>query len=45
MEPESVVLPTPTVGQELKLRCRGEQLGIEALNPKPALVDAGQILL
>jgi hypothetical protein len=40
VRPESVVLPTPTFGQELSLRSRGEQLGIEELIPEPAVVDA-----
>jgi hypothetical protein len=40
VQPESVVLPTPTIGQELSLRSRCEQLGIEELIPEPAVVDA-----
>jgi hypothetical protein len=40
MQPELIVLPAPTIGQDLSLRSDGKQLGIEEHNPEPAVVDA-----
>jgi len=37
VQPEHVVLPTPTIGQELSLWSRGEQLDIEELIPESAV--------
>ncbi len=37
MRPECVVLPAPTIGQDLRLRSGGEQLSVEELIPEPAI--------
>ena len=37
MRPECVVLPAPSISQELSLGSRGEQLGVEELIPEPAI--------
>ena len=37
VRPERVVLPAPTIGQDLRLRSCGNQLGVEELIPEPAI--------
>jgi hypothetical protein len=37
MQPEGVVLPAPTISQDLRLRSCCELLGIEELIPEPAV--------
>ena len=37
MRPECVVLPAPTIGQDLRLRSGGKQLSVEELIPEPAI--------
>lgn len=39
MQPERVVLPNPTIGQDLRLQSCGEQLSIEELIAESAIVD------
>ena len=39
VRPERVVLPAPTIGQDLRLRSCGEQLGVQELTPESAVVD------
>jgi len=39
VRPERVELPAPAVGQDLGLRSRVEQLGVEELIPEPGVVD------
>jgi hypothetical protein len=39
VRPDCVVLPAPTIGQDLRLRSCGEQLGVEELIPEAAVVD------
>jgi hypothetical protein len=36
---ERVVLPAPAIGQDLRLRSCGEQLGVEELIQEPAVAD------
>ena len=40
MGPERVVVPAPTIGQDLCLWGCGEQLSVEKLIPEPATVTA-----
>jgi hypothetical protein len=37
VRPERVVLPTPTIGQDLRLRSCGKELGVEELISEPAI--------
>ena len=45
MRPERVVLPAPTIGQDLRLRSCGNQLGVEELIPEPAIERLGKAVL
>ena len=45
MRLEGVVLPAPTIGQDLGLSDSGEQLGIEDLIPEPAGERFGKAVL
>ncbi len=45
MRPESVALPPPAIGEELSLRSRGEQFGVEEFIPEAAIERLGKALL
>ena len=45
VRPDRVVLPVPTIGQDLRLRSCGEQLGVEEFIPEPAIERLGKAVL
>ena len=45
VRPDRVVLPAPTIGQDLRLKSCGEQLGVEEFIPEPAIERLGKAVI